>query len=150
MPIKVFGTEVLFPSDLNNGAFADAAQFDVAAEESTTSGTYGDLPGGTVGPTVSGVQLNAGQGVLVFLYATMINQTTSGGSYMAFTVSGASTKAAIDADAAWTNNIERVGITKVTWYVATSTGSHTFQAKYKRGASGTAAFANRRIIVKRF
>jgi hypothetical protein len=149
MPIKVFGTEILFPSDLNNGAFADAVQVDVAAESDTTSGSYTDLTAGA-GPIASGVQLNAGQGCLVFLYATMINQTVTGGAYMAFAVSGAEIDAAQDADAAWTNNVERVGVSKVTWYVAGSTGSHTFTAKYKRGASGTAAFANRRLIIKKF
>lgn len=152
MPIKTFATsDVLTASDLNNGPFADAVSADVAAEESTTSATFGALT--TAGPIVSGVQLNANQGCLIFLRALAINQTGGGGTLMSYQVTGASgTQAATTANAAWSRSTERNSINSVSWFVASSTGSHTFTSQYRAEVGGTlgAAFANRRMVVKKF
>ena len=151
MPIKTFATnDVLTASDLNNGPFADAVQATVTVEETTTSASYGALT--TAGPTVSGVNLNANQGCLIFLRALAINQDTGGGALMSYQVTGASgTQASTDANAAWTRSQSRGSISSVAWFVASSTGSHTFTSQYRVETGGTTGyFANRRMVVKKF
>ncbi|HJT99698.1 MAG TPA: hypothetical protein VJ966_00665 [Actinomycetes bacterium] len=151
MPYKTFAAgNVLAASDLNNGPYADAKTADVTTSQTTTSTTYTDL--GTVGPAVT-ESLVAGQGVLVIISARMIHSAGAGASAKAsFAVSGASTQAALDADAIESDLTTTAGavITRATWYVATGTGSHTFTMKFKVVSSGTGTFLNRRIIVKKF
>jgi hypothetical protein len=70
---------------------------------------------------------------------------------MSFAVSGAETDAAVDADAIVslaTTSTEQT-TTRMAWYVAGTTGSHTFTAKYK-ASNNTSTFRERRIVVKKF
>jgi len=148
MPRKVFlNNTALDAADLNEGAFSDAVQADVATDQATSSTSYGDLT--TVGPSVT-MTLTQSQQVMVTVYALMINQTVSGGEFMSFAVSGVESLAASDNNAANSRSTDRVGVQKTTWYTAGTTGSHTFTAKYKAEASGSASFSFRRISVKRF
>lgn len=147
MPYKTWATNDVPTAADFNAMFADPKQATVTTEESTTSTSYGDLT--TSGPSVTET-LVAGQSCLVFLRALAINQTTSGGAVMSFTVSGVESLAAADANAGWSRSIERNNLFSVHWYQAGTTGSHTFLCKYKAEASGTAAFANRRITLKKF
>jgi hypothetical protein len=142
-------TDTLNAADLN-AMTADAVPANVDTEESTTSTSYTNLT--TTANQFVTLTLVSGQGCLVIVSAAMINQTGGGGAYESFEVTGASgTQVASDTNAAWSNNVERVTVSKLSWYTAATTGSHTFTLKFKKGAGGaTAFFANRRIIVKKF
>lgn len=154
MPIKTFGSEVLFPADLNNGPFSDALQADVVTAQNTSSTSYTDLA--TVGPSVT-MTLVSGQGCLVIISARGCNSLggTGGQSVFSFAVSGATTLSASDSNglealAPCTGGPQSTTSTRVTWFTAAATGSHTFTMKYKVANGGTSTFADRRIIVKKF
>jgi hypothetical protein len=142
---------VLAAADLNNGPYADAVSAQVATSETTTSTSYTDLA--TSGPAAT-VTLVAGQGCLVIVSARMSHSTGGSGNatYMSFAVSGAESASANDNDAVLSlasSNSEQTG-SRVTWYVAGVTGTHTFTAKYKITNPGTGTFRERRIVVKKF
>ena len=136
--------------DVFNYVLVAPVQADVATSQTTTSTTFTDLA--TVGPTVAGITLEAGQDVLVILHYRGTAGGTTQGAYMGFAVSGAETDAATDADAALKLTAEGDGqMTKITVYTAGTAGSHTFTAKYRSTDAGaTATFRDRRIIVKPF
>lgn len=117
---------------------------DVAALQSTTSTSYGNLS--TVGPTVSGVEISDAGKALVLVSG---NLTAAGGdgANMSFTVSGATT---IAAGSTGTLSLVTAGgsiagsVTKAV-PLTLNPGTHTFQAKYRSGGGGIAAF-NQRVL----
>lgn len=129
---------------------ADPQTNDVATLESTISTSYTDLA--TVGPTIASVTLTLGQTCLVIVSANMKTGVSTAACAMTFAVSGATTLAAADINAATTeNSTQYVVSTRVTLFTATAAGAHTFTAKYKNtNASAIAQFAQRRIIIKKF
>jgi hypothetical protein len=140
-------SDTLNAADLN-AMTADASTADVTTNQSTTSGTFTDLT--TVGPAVT-LTLVSGQGALVIVSARANNSLggTSGQAIFSFAVSGASTLAATDANgveshAITTPGSQQVATTRVTWFVASATGSHTFTMKYRAGTAGTSNFIDRR------
>lgn len=132
--------EIVRASDVATGA----QSLDVAASETTTSGTYTDLA--TSGPAVT-VQLAAGQAALVVVSAYMKVSATTAAARMAFAVSGAEVDAASDADSGYTQNVDSHTVSRQSLYVAGSGGAHTFTAKYRTGSGLTGTFADRRITV---
>jgi hypothetical protein len=136
-----------------NEVLTDPLQADVATDETRTSSTYGDLA--TVGPSVTKT-LVAGQKVLVEVSVYIGCTTDSIDGLMSFAVSGASTLAAADANAAdgrmaKTAVSADIQATRGTVYTAINAGSHTFTAKYKCSDNvSTMHFINRRIIIKPF
>lgn len=108
--------------------------------ETTTSTSYTDLT--TVGPSVT---LVTGTTAIVALSAGM-RHSVADVAYMGVAVSGASTIAAADTQAAevvGTSTITGALIFKITGLTA---GSNTFKARY-RTPSGTATYQNRNITV---
>lgn len=125
-------------------------QADVAPTGTTTSTTYtGTLTTGGAGPSVT-LDLVAGQPVLVTVYARLSNAPGGAGhqSYLSWAVSGASTRAAVDADAveSQAQPTNQGPGQKTGLYVPPNTGSHTIAAQYKTTTGDTATFVNRRII----
>ncbi len=76
--------------------------------------------------------------------------TSSIDCYMSFAVSGATTLAASDTNAAIGTQIigSQIPAFRMTVFTATATGSHTFTSKYRGGTTGH--WAKRRIIVKKW
>jgi hypothetical protein len=148
VPSKTFATgDILTASDLNT-MNADPQSADVVTEQTTTSTGYGDLT--TTGPSVT-LSLNNGQKVLVVVTASIYG-AGAGVDFgrASFAVSGATTLAASDANAA----SNRLGsnviamVSRTTVFTATATGSHTFKMVYKTtNAATTANFLDRRIVV---
>ena len=142
-------TDTLNAADLN-AMTADPDSLDVATAETTASSSYGDLT--TVGPTRT-VQVVAGQTVLVVVSAQISSDTSGEEGFMTYAASGAATVAAADSNAA---NVRSASgnawatSTRVSFVTATSAGTLTIASKYKRSAAGTARFANRRLLVKKF
>ena len=87
---------------------------------------------------------------LVIVTASETNAGSSGGAFMGFAVSGATTVAASDTQAfSFVNGGNQAQTVQAsgTFYVSGLTaGSNTFTAKY-RGTVGTATFVNRSITV---
>lgn len=114
----------------------------VAASQTTASSTYTDLA--TAGPAVT---LITGTSVLVMLGSLQLPPTSgSTTSYMSLAVSGATTLAAADANAArndgsWGNVSAQFVLTGLT------PGSNTFTAKYRCPAGGSASFLYRHLVV---
>jgi hypothetical protein len=130
--------------DILNYLLAPAADADVSTTETTTSSSYVNLT--TSGPAVS-VTVTNGQPVHVTVSAFMHVSTVAAIAFMSFAVSGAETDAAQDQDAAAISNTDDVKVSCSTIYVPGTAGSHTFTAKYRIAAGGTATFGSRRIIV---
>jgi hypothetical protein len=130
-----------------NELHADPLTADVVTQENTTSTAYTDLA--TTGPAVTKTLVN-GQKVWVIISARQASDAGSGQASSSFAVSGATTLAAADANAAELVSDIGATVTRATVFTATASGSHTFTMKYKRVAGTTAAFLNRRITVKPF
>lgn len=132
------------PDKLATGALT--AQ--VATSQTTTSVSYADLA--TVGPAVTAA-IGANGMALVVVSGWTSDTIATAMNYMAFTVSGATTIAALDTYAANIRVVDNIGgaINQITAsYLVTglTPGSNTFTAKYKTNA-GTATFADRKITV---
>jgi hypothetical protein len=147
MPFKVWVFDDVPTHSDYNAMFADAVTADVATTASTTSTSYTALAG-SAGPAVT-LTLVAGQGCLVWVSARASNTLggASGQARFSFAVTGATPLAASDANGNQSDDTQGVGTTRVTWFVATATGSHTFTMQYKAVVGGTAGFSDRRIIV---
>lgn len=149
MPYKTFATnDVLTAADMN-AVTADAQTADVAASQSTTSLSYTDLS--TSGPAVT-ISLVNGQGVLVFVSARASNSLggVSGQAFVSYAATGAVSQSAADANGVEADVTQGTTCTRATWVTASSTASATFTMKYRAGTAGTAGFADRRIIAKKF
>lgn len=137
-------------ADFNN-LFADPSSADVTALQNCTSTAYSDLS--TVGPAVT-LSLVNGQTVLVIVSADANTITGGEEGWMGFAVSGATTLAASDVNAAhlYTSGASAIGgaqIFRQTVFTASATGSHTFTAKYRTETGATVGFQNRRITAKK-
>jgi hypothetical protein len=132
---------------LNSGN--DAQQDTVATNQSTTSGTYTDLA--TVGPAVT-VHLEPNQKCEVGIFARSSGDVGTTGPRMSYAVSGAETITAATRETAgdYFENDTTSGVagSKASIFTATTGGSYTFTAKYRRVNVTTASFAERRIIAK--
>lgn len=119
--------------------------------ESTTSTSYVDL--GTVGPTVSGVEVTDSGKALVFVSANL-SAVAGEGANMSFEVSGATS---IAAGATGTLSLATAGgstsaagsVTKIV-PLTLNPGTHSFQAKYRSGSGGLATFNQRNLTVFAF
>lgn len=126
-------------------ALAERAILDdiIETSETTTSTTYTDLA--TPGPSVT---MTTGAKALVFINASVDNDTANEVSFASFAVSGDTTSAAIDGRAVFQemvagNNNIRAGVTNL---IALTPGSNTFTMQY-RVSGGTGMFVRRRIQV---
>lgn len=143
---------------------------DVGAVESTTSSTYTDLS--TPGPTVSDVTITSTGNALVLVSANILlnninapSEANFNSGWASFTVSGATTVAASDANAVSrhiqlsTHNganshiiNESVQTTKAIFLEGLNEGTHSFQMKYRRNSGGTepVPFGVRTLVVVGF
>lgn len=115
------------------------------AETQAASAAYGDLA--TVGPAVT---LTTGTSVFVALTCGMLKSSISNFAYMSFAVSGATTRAANDNDAAVMGSaVANIGATVATNVVVTglTAGSNTFTAKYHNDGGTTWTFNRRSLVV---
>lgn len=114
--------------------------------QTTTSTSFTDLA--TTGPAVT---VTTGTQALVIVYGQMANNTGGQGVHMAFAVSGPTTRAAQDLEAAGftANAVANLygSFSAATLVTGLNAGNNVFTAKYRAINSGTATFQNRRIIV---
>src|SRR5262245_40910882 len=135
-----------------NELHADPLSADVVTDETRVTASYGDLS--TVGPSVTKT-LVSGQKCIVTVSSWFLTAADGAQGYMSFAVSGATTLAASDANAAHYFAI-KVGVntagmvTRQSVFTATASGSHTFVAKYKGDGTNTMHWVDRRIVVKPF
>lgn len=121
----------------------------VSASEGVVATSYGNISGGTVGPTFT---VTTGTFCFVSISCNMLNNTGGAASYMGYAVSGASTIAADDTKALYyesSNAGDIIGIGTIIPESGLTAGSNTFTAKYRVGA-GTGTFASRRLSVLNF
>jgi predicted secreted protein len=152
-PIYETDTKRVYVSDGTNWTQVnpgiDAQTNDVATGQTTTSTTYTDLT--TVGPAVT-VHLEPGQKCEVIIYSRSSGDAPTTGARMSYAVSGAETIAAATREAAndYTESDNTTGVPgqKSSIFQATTGGTYTFTAKYRRLNATTATFADRRIIAK--
>lgn len=117
----------------------------ITTSQSTSSTSYTNLA--TVGPSVS---VTTGTGAIVF-HSCQVQNSSTGFSTMSWEISGATTRAALDAtgirhDGVSGGNPWKVGSTDI--LIATLTpGVNTFTAKYKAESATTATFADRFLCV---
>lgn len=123
-----------------------SANSTVATQQTTTSSTYADLT------TSQSVTLTTGTKALVILTAS-VDANNTGGKYMSFEVSGATTIAASDTYALgitlWAGGIlgsDDKGRYSAVNFVTLTAGSNTFTAKFRQNG-GNAFFSNRQITV---
>ena len=114
----------------------------VSANESTNSTGYTNLT--TVGPAVT---VTTGTAALVIV-SFLSSEFSYSGQNMSFAISGATTLAANDANAAslTVNSAADMNYSKAS-YVTLTAGSNTFTAKYRCPGNSTRGFANRQIFV---
>lgn len=116
----------------------------VATSETTTSTTYVDLT--TVGPAVT---ITTGTSAVVFLKCAIDNNTANTGTFMGFSVSGASSVAAADANAIDAVNAAaaRSRFGGAFFLTGLTAGSNIFTAKYKVAGASTGTFTQRDLFV---
>lgn len=119
----------------------------VATSETQASGTaYGDLA--TAGPAVTVVM--TGTIAIIWLSATASGAFVGNSSRIAVAVSGASTVAAADANAAAISShaaSHNLNLSRVLVLTGLTPGSNTFTVKYSNDGGGTWTFFNRSIAV---
>jgi hypothetical protein len=123
---------------------------EVATLGTTTSATYvASLTTGGAGPTITNLQMTGGHEYLIIVSAVMSSSTAGGfAALMTPVVSGASTLAAADINAAKIQDTAASTVTRATLWIPSSTGLHTITANYKQINGVTATFSDRRLIVK--
>lgn len=116
----------------------------VSTSQTTTSTTYASLA--TAGPAVT---VTTGARALVFISATMANNSIGQKSWISCAVSGATTIAATDTESiefqVYGSNAEFAG-TRAIFFKTLNSGSNTFTVQY-RVSAGTTTFQDRDIIV---
>lgn len=119
-----------------------------SAAEAVVATSYGNISGGTVGPTVT---VTTGTYCYVVLSCQLSNNTGGAASYMSYTISGATTQSAADANAVYYESSNAGDIIGMSAFIGNSVtgGSNTFQGKYKVGA-GTGTFGSRRLAILNF
>lgn len=118
----------------------------VATNETTASAAYVDLA--TPGPSVT--LTSVGTKALVLWRAHGSNNTANCGHISSFTISGATTLAAADANGILWHEHGPANLSDECsqWaFVTITPGTSTFKVQYKRAAGGTAAFERRNIMV---
>lgn len=115
----------------------------VATLQTTTSTTFTDLATG--GPQVT---INTMTSALISLTATLHNNTAGDYAVMGFSITGATTVAAVT-----TSAIYNVGTGDFTWggqFLVTglTPGANTFTAKYEVTPAGTGSFSNRNLVAE--
>lgn len=120
----------------------------VSTSEGVVATSYGNISGGTVGPTVT---VTTGTFAFVILGCNMTNNTAGSASYMSYQVSGATADLADDTRALYyevaaANDL--FASSRICFHSLTG-GSNTFQAKYRVGA-GTGTFGTRQLAVLPF
>ena len=113
----------------------------VETNQSTTSTSFTDLA--TAGPAVT---LTTGTKALVLIKATTYHGTANNSTYVSFTVSGASTVAAVDSKGFSVSSTNAFGVGAGFLITGLTAGSNTFTMKY-RGDAGTSNFLQRHISV---
>jgi hypothetical protein len=119
----------------------------VQISESTTSTSFTDLA--TTGPTATAT---TGDSAIIVLSAKLSHGTSLGNAIMAYSISGATTQAALDESSLQHAPGAANGFMQASWVMkeqGLTVGSNTFQAKYKTN-TGTATFDRRRIILLPF
>jgi hypothetical protein len=114
------------------------------ASGTTTSTTYTDLTGASVGPSVSVVH---GPNVLVIVRGSVEN-SGAGSARMGYAISGANSLAAADNRGihVFGGAGVNVGCSDASFLGSLTPGTSTFTAKY-RVSSGTGTFSARRLLV---
>lgn len=115
-----------------------------ASDETTTSTSYAALT--TAGPSIT---ITTGTKAHMFISARCRNNTASARNYVSVAVSGATTIAADDMWAIWTNNAGTSQHNRGTsqhLFTTLNAGSNTFTMMYKVSA-GTGTFSNRVITI---
>jgi hypothetical protein len=111
----------------------------------TTSSSFGNLSGASVGPTVSSI--TTGTLALVSVSSQGRNSNSGASARMSFAISGATTQAALLEQGTMmqntTNYDNRVSVITLATLIA---GSNTFTSQYL-ASSGTSTFSDREIIV---
>lgn len=115
---------------------------DVAAAESRTSTSYGNLT--TVAPSVS-VAVKASGLLFVVVSARIISASAADGGLMAFALLGANIRSESDADALRLMGTSNQRASAVTLLTGLTPGSTTVLAKYASASGASATFANRRV-----
>lgn len=152
--------------DLAVAIFADRIRTNVVEGEAfRTSASYGNPTTGSAGPSVANVDVSEAGKAFVFLSAWMVSQTgsafaTEQTGYMSVEVSGASSVAAADANAAYLTatavdssgvigNMTTVSatVTRMVLLDGLNPGSHTFTARYRRGAAADSVYVYNRALV---
>jgi hypothetical protein len=112
--------------------------------DTTTSTSYSDLDGGTLGPSVSVATSNC---AIVVVSGSLHNSSTFS-TRMGYEVSGASSVAAADNRALGVYGAANVGIvaSQFVYHEDLTAGNNVFTAKY-RVAGGTGTFQSRRLTV---
>lgn len=119
----------------------------IATSETSTSTSYVDLT--TVGPAVT---ITTGTAAAVFLKCAFDNNTANIGTFMGFSISGASSVAANDAQAIDSVNAAaaRSRIGGAFFVTGLTAGSNIFTAKYKVATASTGTFTQRDLWVLPF
>jgi hypothetical protein len=127
-------------------AYETVKQDTVTTNETTASGTFGDLA--TAGPTVT-VNLEVGQSVLIIVEAhAHVAAAGTNGAVWAPEVAGPSTSdlAATDANGCEVGDpVEWIPGTKHTLFTATAEGAHVITIKYRVIGATTGSFKYRRL-----
>ncbi len=119
----------------------------VNTSENTTSTSYTDLA--TYGPEIANILLYKDE--LVWIEVSAIMSNTGGPGHAAAitpVVSGADSLTAFDTNSAQAQDLGAYMVSRRTLWTVTTTGLHTFTAKYKVINPSTGTFANRRINVE--
>ncbi len=116
----------------------------------TTSTSYGDLSGATIGPAVT---VTSGTTALVSFAAYMSASVSDRSVIVSYAVSGATTVAALDdwalvVDGLPAGNPVRMGVTHIS--TGLTSGSNTFTLKYRVASAVTGTYANRHLAVLPF
>ena len=109
-----------------------------------TAGVFQDAP--TVGPTVT---VTTGTKAIVFYSSYLSNGTATGGGYMSYVVSGASTIAATTANALRLMSSAAAELQSCAEFdmPTLTAGSNTFKAQYTTPTTGALSISNRRLLV---
>jgi hypothetical protein len=130
----------------NSIAVRTPATASITTLENSTSTSYADIPGGTVGPQVT---VTTGANALVLLACKMLVSAANNNAYMGFLVSGATTQGAFDSGAVSAGLTSALAFTNMSlcfMVTGLTPGSNTFKCQYRvDGATG--GFSARKITV---
>lgn len=118
----------------------------VASSQLTTQTNYGNIPGGTVGPSVT---VSTGKQVICIISALISPNASDNNGYINVDITGDTTRSP-------TESTELIGVAPtaahatttcfIGWIDGLNEGVNTFTLKYKTSA-GSTTFASRRILI---